>query len=75
MSLTSCASSLTQLPNLKNRALRIDADKAQFYYQWKSCKGKLWWKKCKMEREYYDFTDTSVRTKLKDMGFKLKIVK
>jgi hypothetical protein len=73
--LTSCASSLRQLPSLKNRALRIDSVTPKFYYQWEKCTGKLWWRKCVMKREYYDFTDPAVRKKLKDMGFKLKIVK
>jgi hypothetical protein len=75
MPLTSCASSLKQLPTLKHRALRIDSEQARFYYQWEVCTGKLWWKKCRMEREYYDFTDKKQRGQLKTMGFKLKIVK
>lgn len=74
-SLTSCASSLTQLPSLKNRALRIDTEKIGFKYQHQVCKGKLLWKKCYIETEYYDFSDPQVRQKLKDMGFKLKVTR
>ena len=72
---TSCASSLKQLPSLKNRALRIDTEQARFFYQWEVCTGKLLWKKCRMKQEYYDFTDPAVRKQLKDMGFKLKITR
>ena len=73
--LTGCASSLKQLPSLKNRALRIDDESPQFKYQYEKCKGKLFWKKCWIETEYYDFTKKEVRNKLKNMGFKLKVTK
>lgn len=76
ISLTSCASSLTQLPALKNRSLRIDVEKAQFLYQYQKCKRRaLVFKKCWIETEYYDFNDKSMRQKLKDLGFKLKVTK
>jgi len=46
-----------------------------FKYQYETCTGKLFWKKCKIETEYYDYTDKAVREKLKHMGFKLKVTK
>lgn len=75
MSSTACASSLNHLPSLKNRALRIDTEKARFKYQYEKCTGKLFWKKCKIETEYFDFTDPVIRIKLKNIGFKLKVIK
>jgi hypothetical protein len=75
ISLTSCASSLKQLPPLEKRALRIDLDKAQFVYQYEKCKRKFIIKKCWIEKIYYDFTDPAIRKELKDKGFKLKVVR
>ena len=74
-SLTSCASSLTQLPPLEKRALRIDKDKPRFLYQYEKCERKFIFKKCKMVTDYWDFTDPKIREKLKIMGFKLKVVR
>jgi hypothetical protein len=46
-----------------------------FKYQYEKCTGKLFWKKCKIETEYYDYSDRKIREKLKHMGFKLKVTK
>lgn len=75
ISLTSCASSLKQLPPLEKRALRIDLDKSRFVYQYEQCKRRFIFKKCRLEKIYYDFTDPKVRKELKDKGFKLKVVR
>ena len=75
ISLTSCASSLMQSPTLENRSLRIDIEKIGFKYQHKECSGKLWWRKCWIVTDHYDFSDKKVREKLKLMGFKLKVTK
>lgn len=74
-SFQSCASSLKQLPRLENRALRIDSEKPGFKYQYQKCTGKLLWRKCHIETEYFDFTKKEIRNKLKNMGFKLKVTK
>jgi len=74
--LTGCASSLRQAPPLEKRALRIDVDQARFKYQVEKCKkfaGISY--KCRVEVEYYDFNKKETRQRLKDMGFKLKVVK
>jgi len=76
MPLTGCASSLKQPPALERRALRIDTEAPRFKYQVEKCKRFLGISyKCKIEVEYFDFTNKDVRRKLKDMGFKLKVVK
>lgn len=75
MPLTSCATSLKQLPTLKNRSLRIDTEQPRFKYQYETCSGKLFWKKCKINTEFYDFTKKETRLKLNTMGFKLKVSK
>jgi hypothetical protein len=75
-SLTSCASSLTQLPPLEKRALRIDVSEPRFLYQYETCEWKyVVIKECKLETMYYDFSDPEVRQMLKLKGFKLKIVR
>ena len=74
---TSCASSLTQLPTLENRTLRIDEESGHLYYQYEKCAKKwiLGRRKCSLEREYYDLSVKEIRLKLKYMGFKLKVHK
>lgn len=76
ISTTGCASSLKQLPSLENRTLRIDPNNAGFLYQYEKCDGKIWpFKKCKLDVLRYDFTKKATREKLKNMGFKLKVLK
>lgn len=74
--LTSCASSLTRLPTLKNRTLRIAEDFTGFYYQYTVCNRRLLvLSKCYLKQEFYDFKNKETRLKLKHMGFKLKVIK
>lgn len=77
IALPSCASSLTQLPSLVNRSLRIDVDGPEgFHYQHETCTGYLFWKKCKIVNTKTDFCGSrEVRQQLKDIGFKLKVTR
>ena len=72
--LLNCSSSAKPLLALKNRSLHIDVDKAVFYSTYNKCKSRyVVFSKCTLERIEYDFTDKSVRSNLKAMGFKLKV--
>lgn len=75
IALPSCASSLTQLPSLVNRSLRIDIDgPGGFEYQHEVCTGALLWKKCEIKEIKTDFCGSrEVRKELRDKGFKLKV--
>jgi len=76
LSLSSCASLATPLLPLPKRSLYIDADKGVFYSTYTVCKSKyVVFKTCKLERIEYDFGDLETRKKLKNIGFKLKVVR
>lgn len=68
-----CASSLIALPNLNNRNLEIDVEKAGFSYGYKKCyRNAIGIRKCKFVRDFYDFcNDESVRKQLSDLDFVL----
>tara|TARA_R110002051_G_scaffold242313_2_gene302698 strand:- start:5290 stop:5649 length:360 start_codon:yes stop_codon:yes gene_type:complete len=76
ISSTSCASSLTQLPSLKNRTLRFSKDGKSIIYQSEICKKKLLiFKKCRIgEVLNIPLTDTKKILELKTMGFKVKVI-
>ena len=72
--LSSCSSLAKPLLPLKSRSLYIDSDKAVFYSTYTKCTGRVF-KKCKLKRIEYDFTNKVQRLELKHSGFKLKVVK
>lgn len=75
ISITSCASSLKQVPNLDSRKLRIDVEyDGGFEYQSEVCTGHLWWRDCKTVSEKTNFCGSKeVRKDLKARGFKLGV--
>lgn len=74
----SCAhSAKLLLPKLELRTLRISDEVAGFEYRY-CTKRKIFSKKCKKDHwvtEYYDLTDPAMKLKLKNMGFKLRVLK
>lgn len=63
-------------PALENRTLRISSNLAGFEYRYKECLKKGLFGKCKEEKwtvEEYDLTNVTVREKLINMGFVLKV--
>ena len=73
--ISSCALLAKPLvPNLENRTLWIDESRTGFYYDY--CIDRSIFGKCKeWKTDFYDFTIKEQRLKLKNMGFKLRVIK
>ena len=72
---SSCASlAKPSIPKLELRTLWIHPSKPGVYYEY-CIKKKFLSRKCKeWKSDFYDFNDPMIRSKLKDMGFKLRVI-